>query len=207
MSPTPNWVNFDNSFSLRLARYLAFLSSVLLFLGLIDKSQFEYIKFARSSGVNYANATINIPVKDGSVDILYSSHMLEHLDRVEASSFLQEAFRVLAPGGIIRLAVPDLGKKISAYNEGQDADEFVGSLHMSISKPRRVADRLKLLIVGPRHHHWMYDHSSLCNALRNHGFANPAALVAGETLISDPEQLNLREREEESLYVEAIKPA
>ncbi len=132
--------------------------------------------------------------------------MLEHLDRDEAHKFLTEAFRVLAPGGTIRIAVPDLEKKIKTYNESQDANEFVESLHMSMSKPRKIRERMKLLLVGLRHHHWMYDQYSLCKLLQNHGFSNAVALVAGETRIADPEELNLREREEESLYVEAIKP-
>ena len=132
--------------------------------------------------------------------------MLEHLDRFEADKFLQEAFRVLAPGGTIRLAVPDLENRIKAYNENQDANEFIESLHMSISKPRRIQERIKLLLVGLRHHNWMYDQYSLCKLLQDHGFSNAVALVAGETRIANSNGLDLREREEESLYVEAIKP-
>ena len=206
MSPTNNWVNYDNSFSLKLAKYPFFISNILSCLGLVDKGQFEYIKFALKSNIKYANATVKIPIDNCSVDVLYSSHMLEHLDRFEADKFLKEAFRVLAPGGTIRLAVPDLEKKIKLYNDNQDANEFVESLHMSISKPRRLSERIKILLVGLRHHNWMYDKYSLCKLLKNHGFSDPVALVAGETRIIDLGELDLREREDESLYVEAIKP-
>ena len=206
MSPTKNWVNYDNSFSLKLAKYPFFISEILSYLGLVDKAQFEYIKFALKSNIKYANATVKIPIDSSSVDVLYSSHMLEHLDRFEADKFLKEAFRVLAPGGTIRLAVPDLEKKIKLYNDNQDANEFVESLYMSISKPRRLRERIKILLVGLRHHNWMYDQYSLCMLLEKHGFTNAVALSAGETHIADPGQLNLREREDESLYVEAIKP-
>jgi hypothetical protein len=38
----------------------------------------------------------------------YASHLLEHLDPESASKFLQECSRALAPGGLIRIVVPDL---------------------------------------------------------------------------------------------------
>jgi len=206
MSPTQNWVNFDNSFSLKLAKYPLFLSQILAHFKLVDNSQFEYIKFAVKSDIKYANAAVNIPLDTATVDVLYSSHMLEHLDRLEADKFLQEAFRVLVPGGTIRLAVPDLEKTVKTYNEKKDANEFVDSLLMSISKPRGIREKIKLMLVGSRHHHWMYDQYSLCKLLEDHGFSDAMALVPGETRIATPEHLDLRERAEESLYVEAIKP-
>ena len=44
----------------------------------------------------------------GSVDGGYHSHVLEHLDRPVAREFLKETLRVLRPGGICRIVVPDL---------------------------------------------------------------------------------------------------
>ena len=49
-----------------------------------------------------------IPLENDSVDFVYSSHMLEHLPKIEAEKLLREAYRVLKKGGIIRIAVPDL---------------------------------------------------------------------------------------------------
>ena len=49
-----------------------------------------------------------LPFESGSVDVCYSSHVLEHLGRVEAEHFVGECARVLKPGGILRLVVPDL---------------------------------------------------------------------------------------------------
>lgn len=207
VSATKNWMNFDNSFSLTMAKYPLFVLNILLYFDLLDKAQYEYIKLANNLDIKYADAAVKIPVKDASVEVLYSSHMFEHLDRAEADSFLQEAFRVLMPGGIIRLAVPDLERIINSYNENKDANEFVASLCMSVQKPQRLRERLKLLLVGPRQHHWMYDKASLCKILQNHGFSDAVGLMPGETRIADPGSLNLREREEESLYVEAVKPA
>lgn len=49
-----------------------------------------------------------IPAITESVDIVYHSHMLEHLSAEDGKSFLTECFRVLKPKGILRIAVPDL---------------------------------------------------------------------------------------------------
>ena len=131
--------------------------------------------------------------------------MIEHLDKEEAICFLREAYRVLKPGGIIRVVVPDISKIIGRYNEKADADKFVEDTHMSSPRPKGISQRIKFLIVGTRHHQWMYDGQSLCTLLNLTGFCMPTIMKAGETLIKDHEPLNLYERKSESLYVEAVK--
>lgn len=49
-----------------------------------------------------------LPFKDGEFQAVYHSHLLEHLPHQQALPFLQECRRVLASGGVIRIAVPDL---------------------------------------------------------------------------------------------------
>lgn len=56
-----------------------------------------------------------LPFADGSVDAIYSSHLLEHLTADEGAALLAECFRVLKPGGIIRVVVPDLEGIARAY--------------------------------------------------------------------------------------------
>jgi hypothetical protein len=48
-----------------------------------------------------------IPFESDSVDAVCHSHVLEHLDRPVAGAFLKETLRVLKPGGIYRIVVPD----------------------------------------------------------------------------------------------------
>jgi hypothetical protein len=52
----------------------------------------------------------------------------------------------------------------------------------------------------------MYDGISLSHLLQNHDFSDPIILKAGETIIDDPQDLDLNERESESVYVEAKNP-
>lgn len=49
-----------------------------------------------------------LPFAANSFDACYSSHVLEHLSLADANAFLEEQKRVLRPGGIIRVVVPDL---------------------------------------------------------------------------------------------------
>jgi SAM-dependent methyltransferase len=49
-----------------------------------------------------------LPFETGSVDLLYASHVLEHLPHNRIPSVLKEWRRVLAPGGRLLVAVPDL---------------------------------------------------------------------------------------------------
>ena len=58
-----------------------------------------------------------IPLADGSCDVVYHSHLLEHLRHADALPFLIECYRVLKPGGGLRVAVPDLERICSLYLE------------------------------------------------------------------------------------------
>lgn len=50
-----------------------------------------------------------IPLRDGSVSRILSEHFLEHIDEQAIATVLRECHRLLKPGGIARLAVPDYG--------------------------------------------------------------------------------------------------
>ena len=60
-------------------------------------------------------ADIRKPFKwsDDSCSELHISHCLEHVNSAEAIAFLKEAFRILQPGGVIRIIVPAVGTHMS----------------------------------------------------------------------------------------------
>jgi len=58
-----------------------------------------------------------IPFPTERFDVVYQSHVIEHLPRPCVPRFLQECFRVLRPGGILRLATPDLERLAREYLE------------------------------------------------------------------------------------------
>ena len=204
ISPTPGWENYDNSLSLVVVRF-PILNHMLKLLGLLNEAQLRGIKYHESSPIiiKRANAARAIPKADMSVRVIYTSHMLEHLDREEALAFLREAFRVLCPGGIIRISVPDLLKITNEYASSGDADQFMQRLNIISPNPKTWRHAIQHLLVGARGHQWMYDSKSLCRLLTSAGFKNPTVLPPGRTTIPAPGDLNLYERSDESLYVEA----
>ena len=73
----------------------------------------------------YCDATKKIPEKSSTVDLVYSSHMIEHLDSKELQSFLKSVKRVLKPNGYLRIVVPDFDYLIDIYNRDSDVDSFI----------------------------------------------------------------------------------
>ena len=61
-----------------------------------------------SRKIAYLDATRRFPFNDDSFDYVYSEHMIEHIDHESAVFMLSECFRVLKPGGKIRISTPDL---------------------------------------------------------------------------------------------------
>lgn len=79
-----------------------------------------------------------IPFEAGAFDAVYSSHMLEHLPRSLAPGLIEECFRVLRPGGIIRLVVPDLEIICRLY---------VRLLDQALTGDREAAERYEWIVV------------------------------------------------------------
>jgi len=204
-TPTTGWVNYDNSLSVRLAAAPAPLITALARVGLLDKTNVEFISDARGRGVRYADATRRLPLEDASVGTMYSSHMLEHLGETGAQRFLREAYRVLEPNGVLRIAVPDIAKLAHDYVATGDADRFMVRTCLGREPPRTFAARLRALAVGDRGHQWMYDGPSLVRRLLGVGFREADVVAPGTTRIDDPSGLDLSERADESVYVEARK--
>lgn len=203
-TPTPGWLNFDNSMVVRICR-LPLLVRLLKGMTLLTAASIAHANVARS-GVKWADATRHIPLADASVAVLYSSHMLEHLDPRGAKRFLAEAYRILLPGGTLRLAVPDLRRRVNRYLGTGDADEFWASLNCVSRRARSWRERLLVVLGRDQGHLWMYDSASLIRLLSANGFEDATEVRPGFTTIGEPGALDLREREDESIYVEARKP-
>lgn len=73
-----------------------------------------------SPAVIQANLLGRLPLADAEADVVYSSHFLEHIPRKRMAGFLAECFRVLKPGGLIRLVLPDLDELCREYLRQRD---------------------------------------------------------------------------------------
>ena len=74
------------------------------------------------------------------------------------------------------------------------------------SRIYRLGPACEISPIGPRNHLWMYDGRSLSELLHKVGFADTCVMPPGKTNITDPGQLDLEERADESVYVEAFQP-
>jgi predicted SAM-dependent methyltransferase len=81
---------------------------------------------------DYSHVDHRVPVnaltfaQDGSVDLIYASHVLEHFGRHEVDQVLREWHRVLRQGGLLRVAVPDFEAVTIRYRETGELSELVG---------------------------------------------------------------------------------
>lgn len=119
----------------------------------IDGSDYEHIKHHDITKFNF---------EDNSVDLIYASHVFEYFDRDEAKEVLKEWLRVLKPGGILRLAVPDFEACSKLYNQGKyDLDTFASMFYGKW----KVTEDLTV------YHKTIYDFKSLSKVLEDSGFS------------------------------------
>lgn len=71
------------------------------------------------SGADIIRPAHNLPYLDGEVDEIRSSHMLEHVEHLSATLF--EWFRVLKPGGLLWIRVPNFEVYVREWLDGSDA--------------------------------------------------------------------------------------
>jgi len=129
-----------------------------------------------------------IPAETGTVDAVYHSHVLEHIDRGDVPTFLKEVHRVLRPGGIHRIVVPDFGRDARIYIDSLERElpshdeTLVPMLAQSVMREapgtsvqsplRRHVENLLLGDARRRGqtHQWAYDRVNLRHALEANGF-------------------------------------
>jgi len=70
---------------------------------------------AESNHVKKVNILGGLSFEDNSMDVVYSSHFLEHLSQEQADFVLKESYRILKKDGIIRIVVPDLENVCKEY--------------------------------------------------------------------------------------------
>lgn len=207
-TPTAGWINIDGSPSVRYAKWQSLLG-ILRVIGLASERNVTFAEFARSAGIRYGDVCRRLPLADESCDVIYSCHMLEHIVRHRVGHALREMKRVLKPGGVIRIAVPDLRRMSLQYLEANDADEFLAKSLLSEfwNELDSFSGRLRSVLLGnPGAHKWMYDGDSLVRLLTDHGFSDCRVQPSGQTMITDPGNLDLAERSPESVFVEARVP-
>lgn len=141
------------------------------------------------------------PFPEASVSSVYSEHFFEHLEYPdEVRALLAEIRRVLRPGGVLRLVVPDTQEILSAY---VNRDEEWFRITKELWHPSWCDTPLHSVNYHFRQrsqHKYAYDFETLNRVLEQSGFESI------EQRKFDPE-IDSAERQRGSLYVEAVCPA
>jgi predicted SAM-dependent methyltransferase len=75
----------------------------------------------------YLDASKSFPFEDSTFDYVFSEHMIEHITYQEGFNMLSECYRILIPGGKIRVATPDLQFLFELYklNKSELQNEYI----------------------------------------------------------------------------------
>lgn len=115
--PHDGWINLDKY---DFKSYFDYVSNPNVTLDGMPEHQQKLATFLREGGdfrfEQHDCTKPFIQFADNSVDFIYGGQMIEHLNPIHQTPvFLKECFRMLKPGGIIRLTTPDLDLLVRAY--------------------------------------------------------------------------------------------
>jgi SAM-dependent methyltransferase len=174
----PAWVSSDGSWQARLAghRWLARAASRVFGIEVGHWPQ----------GITYRNVRSGLGYDDGSIAVVYASHLLEHLYREEALRFLRDVRRALVPGGVCRIVVPDVAAIVGWYLAHQrepaeqrqqpSSDLLMGLLLLRPERRRGTGIVALVRQWADLHEHkWMYDRDGLLALVGEAGFVDVSA--------------------------------
>ncbi|NEO85086.1 MAG: methyltransferase domain-containing protein [Spirulina sp. SIO3F2] len=155
----PSWLNLDASSSLRLVQ-----------LPLVGRWLQQRLKLPPwPPEVRYGNIVTGLAIAPNSCELVYASHVLEHLSRQDFDRALKNILSYLKPGGTLRVVVPDLEDLAQKYladlqnpiTAPQAAETLMTDSFLGHSGSRTtVRQRLKEALANHRHQ-WMWDRVAL----------------------------------------------
>ena len=140
------------------------------------------------------------PLPDNSLEGVFTEHCLEHIEMNETLENMKEFYRLLKPGGVARIVVPDGELYCDIYQRRkQGSQELMPYEEGYISPMARING-----IFRNHGHKFIYDFETMKKLLQQAGFTNIKKCSyrtgADQRLLVDQDW-----RANESLYVEAIK--
>lgn len=100
------------------------------------------------------------PYEDNVANLIYASHLIAYFTKKEAELLLKEWYRVLKPGGIVRIATPDFAKLAWVYDQTSRFEMIQGPLF----------GKMEMLGGGEIHHKTCYTNRTLRELISGAGF-------------------------------------
>lgn len=149
-----------------------------------------------------------LPFESSTFDGIFSEHFIEHIDLSTGVHFMQESFRLLKPGGVLRVVCPNLDYIIL----GIDADKMLKLKEMFVGvgdfnrAPSEIPDAEVINWMFYGHgHKFLYNFACMRNILLSIGFSSVELSKFGS---SYSPQMAIERRKDESFYslfVDAVK--
>lgn len=168
-------------------------------------------------GEVYLDAAAPFPFADKTFKYIYAEQLIEHLTYKQAQVFLRECFRVLVPGGRIRLATPDLLQLVALFTTDKTPIQkklldFESRVNHFPSTPLPETAWFNTL-TRAWGHQFLYDPESLRATLEAAGFTSVTRVKLGESDAPDLQNIEMHWHEggkeideATSQFVEATRP-
>ena len=187
------WLNIDGSLNALIASWPSILHRFIYsFTGSqVYYSVDQYCEILKKHDFLYHDLSVSLPLRQNSVDYIYSSHFFEHLFKDDAQLLLRSCARALKPDGTIRISIPDLAYALSLYEKGKKA-EMLQDYFFVEGKGSYLA-----------RHKYMYDFELIKEVLEQSGFSNIKQCEYQKGKTPDIKLLDVYP--EVSLFVEATR--
>lgn len=198
----PGWENVDGSLRAWVASHFSLLDRLMTRLRIWPRSEF-------SRDTTFANLLKRLPWPDNGSDCVFLGEVLEHFTRDDGMRLLSECFRILKPGGVLRVRVPDNVRFWRNYLMAFDETHVLPQSEWREEHTRWVAMFFRDICVRRRwffsyghYHKWMYDEISLVRAFQRAGFIKVSRRGFLDSAIPDVGAVETHE----DLTVEGTKP-
>jgi predicted SAM-dependent methyltransferase len=136
-------------------------------------------------GQAYLDASEHFPLPDSSFELVYSEQVAEHLSSEQGLGMMKETFRILAPGGKVRVATPNLQKLVDLLRDDKTPEQLAYmQAKMDWHHWSKTADPANVIVNSEMYefgHRFVYTPKTLRNTLEAAGFTEIRQYESGES--------------------------
>ena len=141
-----------------------------------------------------------LPFRGGAARLIYHEHVMEHISVEQGLAGLRDWHRLLQPGGVLRIATPDLAYVVERYG-----GDWKDQAWLKLPEYAFIRTRAEMLNVSMRWwgHQYLYDGEELERRMREAGFTTIRRCGFRESTVG--ELAGLETREDSTLILEAVR--